>query len=61
MNAWWRCAKAGETKIKTEVLDMSILDTIIIEDPIPDEDCEERWIFNLDGTPDEKANKGGRP
>lgn len=47
MNAWWRCAKAGGRKIKTEVLDMSILDTIIIEDPIPDEDCEERWIFDL--------------
>lgn len=27
---------------------MSILDTIIIEDPIPDEDCEERWIFDLE-------------
>lgn len=53
MNAWWRCAKAGE--IKTEVLNMNILDTIIIEDPIPDEDCEELGIFDLDGTPDEKS------
>lgn len=33
---------------------MNILDTITIEDPIPDEDCEERWIFNLNGTPAEE-------
>ena len=33
---------------------MNLLDTIIIEDPIPDEDCEERKIFNLDGTPNEE-------